>query len=416
MHISAHHASRYTLMMLCVFLFLSCLINENPENANGGNTSGTETLTVLSSSGEPLAGVAIGVVQNFSETDAPHLAFKGAIDTLYTGENGIVSYSKWIQDTLNLIIQHAGEAIILRNYHYEKDTLVLKKAFQVKGRVTNLSQNISRISIQGTNLIVDVRDSGDYTFSDIPPGTYQHAIQYQNQEYYSLKRSVTVNESDTSIPLVVTAFDEIVLEDFEDSNTSGNLTSLTGTSNWWVFTDWEYGGTSSIDPASLSEFPSKILDTSGVWGNYLDVSYQINTTGTSNWAIAGLNLGAGDSNIKSDNVFADLSGLDSITFWARGSQWLLLVLNTKTVITEHQNDSHFQARINLTDSWTKYTVKPVDIWPGFNSQAETLGLTWEDVSGGVSSIKFQAFVNAHLQIDEITLHGLSELVFLPALP
>lgn len=171
----------------------------------------------------------------------------------------------------------------------------------------------------------------------------------------------------------------ILLSDFEVDSTLLNLPCRCN--NWYT----SASASTMVDPAKTG------IENAG--RGRLGRAFHLAYFGgvMPNWALVGTQLGA--------KPFHRFSGLDSITFWARGSGYLRIAVENRY---DPYNLTKAWQIYGVGTEWTRYSVKPSDFMA-----MELYSYGWEIVKDQVNTLTFFAQNGADLWIDDIRLYGIS---------
>lgn len=171
----------------------------------------------------------------------------------------------------------------------------------------------------------------------------------------------------------------ILLSDFETDSTRLNLPCRCN--------DWY---TSASDAAMIDTAKTGIESAGrGRSGHAFHLAYS--GAIMPSWALVGSQLGK--------RPFHRFSGLDSITFWARGSGYLRIALENRFDL---YNLTKAWQIYGVGTEWVRYSVKPSDFM-----QMELYSYGWEIVKDQVNTLTFFAQNGTDLWIDDVRLHGIS---------
>jgi len=90
----------------------------------------------------------------------------------------------------------------------------------------------------------------------------------------------------------------------------------------------------------------------------------------------------------------DLSGLDSIVFWAKGNGVIDISFTSYLVDVQMKDWGNPEASVQLTNEWTKYSIPVSILRPRPYSKATMDSLVWDDFKNRIGSIDFHAIKNA----------------------
>lgn len=188
----------------------------------------------------------------------------------------------------------------------------------------------------------------------------------------------------------------VLLDDFDSASSIGLLPCKCDT--WYLA---KSSGGKLISPSWGMPFTSAIQPAgSGRAGGALHVSF---TAKSPDYVLAGIRFGKG---------FRRMGGLDSITFWSRGSGTLHIALEN---VTDTSGYKKAWAGVTMTTAWTHYSIKPSDFeaktprTSGAGGIQGTIG--WDGVKDSVTSFSVFGQDGTDFWIDSVVFHGMSPSEF-----
>lgn len=194
--------------------------------------------------------------------------------------------------------------------------------------------------------------------------------------YHEVSSSSAPESSESGESAVSSSSVEVknyILDNFED-----------GVGRWFV-------SHSKLAEGSLSS------EEAGNGRSGLAAHFVCENTALENWVLMGTLLG------NADEASVDMSGLDSIVFWARSetvdaSVWVSLDV---TKLANYESGKAW-VKVQLNDAWTRYVVKPGDFL-----EAEEFpdggNLGWDEVKSHITNISIFGGTGGDFWIDDIEI-------------
>lgn len=275
----------------------------------------------------------------------------------------------------------------------------LKPLGVMKGTVAGIPLAEGTISFPGYPGTVTVDSTGMWQLNDVPAASLTPILDAiadtslnQIQEKVVLKTVMTrpgevIHTTDT-----VLNFGSVLLEDFEDRTTQGELAEILTQNYWTSWNDISSGGTSTITPYNGmdAEFYEAIHAKDAYHGNSLNIEYDLVQSEYES-GIANVSL-----------IFVpriDLSGMDSLVFWCKGQGEFKLQIGSHG---DYLNPKGMEYTWKPSEDWNRVVVKPemlTPVDPKFG---------WDYISSEVGSIGF-LFTHengpGYLVVDELRVFG-----------
>jgi len=397
-------------LLLCVCSLVALMACSDHQTA--GTTSETEnelSVRILMPDGTPAIQARVTLV------DASHfdsLIAKGIspqLDSALTDSLGRVQLTSPSAVLRQNIVAHLpGFASIHKDISLSghDSTLILDSAGSLLGHSDAPAG--TWIYVDGTPYSTQVDSLGNYTFPNLPQGTFALLLQ-NNTIPLSLvgASNITVNISN----IVTNMPDGLLLEDFDDGDAFPLINALGAGAAWYVYND--LAGT-TFSPAGLDSQITLAISTNGAWqGNSLGLSILLDSSATTPYGSLACKLGP-----KGGLGRADLRDLDSISLWIKGSGTVRLFfasdyIHTKYSSTEAGNDLGYA--FALPSAWTRITIPVDSLLPPTGSQPSSDGVTWSMVASAIDLFVLGSWDNAgqtvSFQIDDIRLYGVSHTIF-----
>jgi hypothetical protein len=194
--------------------------------------------------------------------------------------------------------------------------------------------------------------------------------------------------------------DSVLLDDFENPDNRSRLGSAVGSGWWFVNDDSLSQGTSKAFPAGITKnIRPAYSDSDAYEKTSLAIRFEVDQSHIIHYCQLGLLL-------SDSGAYMDLSGLDSISFMAKGTGFVRLLFGTRLSM-EPTLDPLGMTGVNLTipDTWTRMVVRRSDILPASGSRSANQGIPWSIESKTVRTMVFFFDMSASLQLDDIVFHG-----------
>lgn len=208
--------------------------------------------------------------------------------------------------------------------------------------------------------------------------------------------------------LVLPDHPSVLLDDFEGGGTRSSLGHAVGSGWWFATTDSASGGSSKAFPEGvLADF--RIAYTTSDAHDRTGISVQFDVSQATMIHYCQLGLVLADT-----NSWMDLSKVDSISFFAKGSGEFRLLFGTRTS-TEPELDPAGMtgADLVLPSVWTRMVVRASDIAPELNSRADDQNIPWSEESRQARTMVFFFKNSGTIQLDDIVFHGPTRSELIP---
>lgn len=278
------------------------------------------------------------------------------------------------------------------------------------------------VMIRGLEYRVPVDSQGNFSFESLPEGVFEFVLVHsqtnsagstisqvlaKSEICVGCEGSDTVSLIDKTAPPKDTATVDTTSKDTVAADTTAKDTVPTDTLKHFMFEDFEddaleegnsknwYASSSEKATASL-EIINTLSDREGYVAHFTcenEAEY--------NWALMGRYLGT-----------VDMSGLDSIVFWAKGTienyvSFSFDIIDSDT--TADIQSGKAWMHIPLTEEWTRYTVTPGQLEDKENDSGGNIG--WDAVKEKVTNISIFGGKGGEFWIDDIEFFGFEEFTY-----
>jgi len=370
------------IRMMGVAASLSGVLVACSEKTSAGSTFETEnsvaTVIVLHADGTPAAYSHVQVC----EKDA-------FVEFLGTGLSNVgSSYETDSVGVLNLNSLKPGDYIVEAQTDLEDESILLGAAkVKIPAVLPDTSIPVSvevdeprtlsghvetdmspaYVIVRGTRHVQAVNASGDFSMQ-IPQGDFEILLVYKNQVIAS--DSVTADDENEPLVLTDTLTREFLFEDFEDSSLS-----------WYV-------AYSKYAKASL-EWADAGEGREGMAAHFTSENDSV-----ANWALMGRSFGRS----------VDLSALDSVSFWIRGSVGNYISFSFDVLVdsTSSYTSGKSWVHIDVPSEWSRIVVTPESLLA-----ADSIGgnIGWDAVKEHVTNLSIFGGTGGEIWIDDIVFYG-----------
>ena len=263
------------------------------------------------------------------------------------------------------------------------------------------------VNIRGLDYLVQVDAQGSFTFESLPKGDFEFVLVTKGTGsdgkpviLGSSKFCVGCNGSGTSILVDTT----VVPKDTVKKDTVKRDTVPKDTVKHFMFDDFEndldekgnvknwYSSHSDDATAEL-----EIINTDKGRSGYV-AHFTSTNDADYNWALMGQYLGGA----------VDMSALDSIVFWARGTIKNYISFSFDIIKNDEEANKTTSTKswthITLTEDWKRYSFTPADMIDAENDNGGNVG--WDAVKDGVTNISIFGGAGGEFWIDDIQVFGL----------
>ncbi len=239
------------------------------------------------------------------------------------------------------------------------------------------------------------------------------SVQSDAQGWFTLARTgsgeewATVELSDGSVRdvrlppfsdslLILPDHPSVLLDDFEGSDTRSVLGNAIGSGWWFVVIDSQ----SSVLPAGAKTSAHNAYTTTDAYsGTSLSLQFRVNPHGATPYGVLGVTL-------ADTGYWTDLSGLDSVTFLAKGTGTVRTVFVTRCSLEPTTDQvGWFGADRTFPSNWTRMVIRKDEISAPSGSRSAQQGIGWATASKQVRSFGFVVNDTASVQLDSIVFHG-----------
>ena len=268
----------------------------------------------------------------------------------------------------------------------EQDSLTVdvSKPSKVSGRVglPQLARSSATVSVVGLDYQVQMDSTGYFEFEALPSGNVE-IVAFVN------------DASEDSVKVYGKIETDVGAKSGEDGLYLGDSAYV---KTYFVLDDFENGVTKWAPAASMNAEVKLDTDSAGLGrkGTVAHFVCKRDSVAEWDWALIGHELGG----------FVDMSDLDSIVFWARGSEQSRLsfafdVLVNGDSVTSSENTKSW-VHFSLDTAWTRYTVIPAELDTA-DSNGGNVG--WDAVKSRVTKLSIFGQMGTEVWVDDVEVFG-----------
>ena len=283
----------------------------------------------------------------------------------------------------------------------------LGNSISVSGNVQTDKED-TWVMIRGMQYATKVESDGSFSFPSIPASDFEIVLVYPTENAQGTLDNVIIGSAalhteldGKSMTLVDTTMKSSDIEEPSDTTTAPEDTATTDTVPedtlvHFIFDDFENGINAWYTSNSL--YATAMLEgaEAGEGREGLAAHFMCENDSAFNWALMGQYLGGA----------VNMSKLDSIVFWARGSienyisfSFDIVKEDSAANITSVKSWTH----IELSEQWTRYSFTPADMIEADNDNGGNVG--WDAVKDSVTNISIFGGAGGEFWIDDIEVFG-----------
>lgn len=355
-------------------VFLSACSDET--HAGGGiwdETQNTLAVKIFDVAGNPAANARVRLVTKTATV----------ADSALSDASGTAFLSRPVQNGYVEIEESSG---VSRRSVLSGDSLLtdtLSQAVELSGTLETGAGLPQTLYLFGTSYTANVSANGEFRFEKIPAGDY--AVLSASDSEYVYWGSSTASAGGTSGVLALSE-DSVLVDDFEGLAGANLFHPVTGAS-WWFTASDSLSSVSPLMPSEARVFSTENPDSS----NALHFVFDVDSTAVGAYALCGFDIGY----VRGDSISVyDLTALDSVTFFVRGSGHIVMQL---AGFDDGGEAGRWDFEFDIPDAnvWHR-----VSVLPSGNDD-------WERIKTRVRTITFLSTDDAEIWLDRIVFHGVS---------
>lgn len=401
-------------LVVSAFVLPGC--DDGHASGPGSETTNGIMATVLFENGTPAVDAAVALRKvDFISGDTSGVIL---VPDAYVDSQGVLELNSLEKGDYRLTVSRGeiySAELTVSDSVLNLETIRLSKAGTVSGvlaEVGNLPK-AAWIGVYGLDVLVRVDSAGRFSLNGLPPGELRLFALSESRDSVIADTGLSVFASQVSswdwLPEIPpdslendTLVNDTALVDTSASDTSVVDTVFADTLVWSLYETFEDSASfaakawyfSADTLASIShpvDFAwNGVVKNSDRAGSVFEGHY---TAPEGSYVIFGTRL--------SDSAEIDLSALDSIVFYAKGSGFLRLSLERWEASAE-DNVKAWTSEIALSDAWTRYRVSPQDF---LDAEEDSLSTGWESVKSHVNRFHFFGVGGTEFGLDDIAVYG-----------
>lgn len=364
-------------LLLCGLIFVAACSDDSV--AGRGIWDETENglaIIVTGESGERVAGAKVRLVRATASVE----------DSAVTNSDGL---AKFVRPSFAGFAEVASDEGVARSAFASGDSSVLSQLeapARISGQISSRDGAYPpELYLYGTSYRAAVDPEGNFSFDSLPKGDY--AILSASDSAFEFWTGLGLNASAESVELREPSKDSVLIDDFEDGRGTNLFYPLTG-GGWWFS---KADSTGSVSPSPLEKGFVKSEES---WNGTQSFhqKFTLDPTVTGAYAFCGFDIGV--SQLIDSLISYDMSGVDSVTFFVRGSGHLVMQFGgyDSTGVSATWT---FEFDIPSESEWNR-----VSVVPGENPD-------WLLISPRMKTINFFMWNSTDLWLDEFVFHGIS---------
>ena len=249
------------------------------------------------------------------------------------------------------------------------------------------------VNIRGLDYLVQVDKQGSFTFESLPEGDFEFVLVTQGSGNDS--KPVVIGSSKFCVGCKGSGTSVIVDTTVAPKDTTEKDTLPKDTLKHFMFEDFNMGQNGWYDFASKDAKGTLNIDSTETETRGYTAHFTCVNDSAYNWCLMGHSLGGP----------VDMSELDSIVFWARGSlnSYLSFSLDIVEDSTLSLKSGKSWTHLELTEEWARYTVTPATMQPAEDENGGNLG--WDAVKDNITNISIFGGAGGEFWIDDIEIFG-----------
>ena len=394
-----------SLFALFSLLYVGC-----SNNNTAGTTSETENeiaVRVVMPNGSPVASARVYLVDMTHFDSLVTLGKNPRQDSAQTNAQGVATlrFSKKILQK-NILVQSVGFAGLIKNPTAADSVVSLAQSGSLRGTMNALAGSF--VVLDGVGLSTTLALDGSFVINNIPQGNFAMLVS-ANEAALTFAGGVQIDTNMTTVTR--TLEDGMLIDDFDNGTGIPQIRAFGAGSKWYVYND---GAGTTIAPTGVdSNITRAFLDSNAWKGKSLGLTIKLDTVIAAPYGSLACHLG-----IDSGKGRVDLSTMDSISFWIKGSGLIRIFfasdyIHTKYPTTQAGADLGFN--VVLPSVWTRISIPTDSLLPPVGTTPRTDGVVWSMVSQSIDLLGLGTWSSpgqtVNFTIDDIRLHGVSPTTF-----
>lgn len=392
-------------LALLLSLFNACTVKDS-----AGTTSETENevaLSIMLPDGRPASQARVTLFdrENYdsliaqgenTQLDQASTDSKGRVTLLYKGNPRRVG----------VLAQTSGFAVLSPDSLSANSTLHMQIAGAISGHTDAVPG--SKVILDGTSLSALVDTAGNYSFTDVPQGTFAILMQASQSAPVFAGTAQIYPSFDQQQDLTSDGF---LVDDFDDGDSLPAIAAFGAGNLWYLYSD--NAGTTFLPTGIDTRITLGMGETDAWRGKSFTLQTMLTNSIKDAYGSLACQLGRDQGRNR-----VDLREMDSVTLYVKGSGQIRLIFTTDYIHTQYDSTQAYAdlgAKILLPAEWTRISIPIEDLLPPEDSKPYADGLRWKDVAQSVDLLVIGTWDNAGynvtFSVDEIRLHGIPHNTF-----
>lgn len=327
--------------------------------------------------GKPVPYASLAIRKSDARVDSLRVNNVVAEADVYADKNGVFAIDSLKEGNYRLTVIQSGSAyskVLSAKQIAALDTVKLQETSNYMSRVTLFAgDKFAWVGVYGLDVMTKTNEEGVFSLPMLPSNDSLkfYVVSVKDSLYVSKVVAPSEGSADFDYP-------SVVLQDFEKD-----------TSNWYFNVDAIGSKVLSKTIETDNDRKSKVFH-----GKYSLIA----TNNYDAWVVTG-------SMLRADGF--NLSSLDSISFYAKGSGQIRVTLEKWDTVAEATGTSLKAASewMDLSSSkWARFVVKTEDLCYNSNDD-KSCYTTWNSLKDAVRQLNFFVRNGSEFYLDDIVLHG-----------
>ncbi|MGL1900798.1 MAG: hypothetical protein OCC49_01590 [Fibrobacterales bacterium] len=363
-------------------------------------------LRIRNASGEMAAKIPVTVVSQSGWESGVFADTLVGAHSLVSDDSGNVYIPALAEDNWSLLIEHEQEGLFMAlTASIDGDTVTTEPLLKHNGNVGGYVPKNSEICLQSTQFCSIVSDSGDFAFDGVPQGDFKLAFVDGSSESITSIIQYKFRPGGEEVDSIYYEQNHITLEDFQDKDHFGSLSTWSGSGHWWQNADGASYWPNDNRQMDLAMVPGPEGD--GDWAYKQQITF--NEADVIRWMNLGLNFGEGADAVTS-SVWADISAMDSITFTISGTGKFEFFIQSAYTLEDHLD---FYVPVALGGGWHEVTIRSENFIRRPGSLVEERDIGFSQAATRTAAVVFRFLDEGDFIIDDIKIHGIEVIHFYP---
>jgi len=387
---------KYSWCALIALVFCSC-----GDKEQAGTTSETENevaMRLVMPDGSAARSARVWLI------DAEHYDANIArgedsrLDSATTDSNGnVVLAYRGDSVRVSVLAQKPGYAAFRSDLQRFQGVVTMDPAGQIQGNADAALG--TRVILDGTGISAVVNADGTFTLNDVPQGYFGILVQEQGRDAIF---SSAVKVDSTRQSLEIPGTEGFLLENFDDGDSLPLIAALGAGGKWYVY-----------DEGAGTRIAMAVSDTQAWRGYSLGLQIDLAANTADAYGSLACRLGREDGTGR-----VDLSDLDSLSFWLKGSGRIRIAFASDYIHTQYASTQAYADlgyKLQVPTEWTRISIPVDSLLAPVDSEPWSDGVRWSDVADAIDLLVIGSWDDSgqtvEFSVDDIRFHGVSHTSF-----